>query len=148
MPPQGWRKQPLSMWTAYGWGWRTYFYLVPRICMLVQCKKHIQYLSCLVPLKMLHLQPRRLTVSRAASKEGWLAGRGPALVRPHWRVASRPGNLAQERHRSCWSGSKGEPWVRSEGWNTSPVKKDWDNWACSAFRRKGTEETSFQPSST
>lgn len=38
-----------------------------------------------------------------------LAGRGSALVRPHWRVASRPGNLAQERHRSCWSGSKGEP---------------------------------------
>ena len=38
---------------------------------------------------------------------------------------------------TCWSGSRGGPWKQSEGWNTSPVKKGWESWGCSASRREG-----------
>ena len=31
------------------------------------------------------------------------------------------------------------PWRCSEGWNTSPVKKGWRSWACSAWEEKAVE---------
>jgi len=37
---------------------------------------------------------------------------------------------------------------RSEGWSTSPIRKGWGNWACLAWRREGSGETSLRPSST
>ena len=46
------------------------------------------------------------------------------------------------------SRSRGGPLRWSEGWSTSPVKKGWGNWACLAWRREGTGETSLWPSST
>jgi len=30
---------------------------------------------------------------------------------------------------------------------SSPLKKGWGNWACSAWRREGSRETSWWPSS-
>ena len=36
----------------------------------------------------------------------------------------------------------------SEGWNTSPMRKGWDSWGCSAWRREASEETLLPSSST
>ena len=36
----------------------------------------------------------------------------------------------------------------SEGWSTSPVRKGWESWGSSAWRREGCGETLEQPSST
>ena len=40
------------------------------------------------------------------------------------------------------------PWRWSEGWNTSLVKTGWRSWACLAWSREDSEETSLLPSST
>jgi len=40
------------------------------------------------------------------------------------------------------------PWRWSEGWSTSPVKKGWGSWACSAWEREGQGKTSLKPSRT
>ena len=57
------------------------------------------------------------------------------------------GSPAQEMW-SCWSRCRGGPWRWSEGWSISPMKKGWGSWACLAWRRKSSRETSLQPSST
>jgi len=36
---------------------------------------------------------------------------------------------------------------KSEGWSTSPVRKDWESWG-SAWRREGSGKALLQPSST
>jgi len=28
-----------------------------------------------------------------------------------------------------------------KGWNTSPMKRGWESWGCSAWRRQGSEKT-------
>jgi len=33
------------------------------------------------------------------------------------------------------------PQQRSEGWSTSAVRKGWESWDCSAWRREGCGET-------
>jgi len=38
--------------------------------------------------------------------------------------------------------------AKIEGWNTSAVRKGWESWSCSAWRREGSRETLSQPSST
>ena len=63
-------------------------------------------------------------LSLAASTEGWQQGEGencPSLLFP----------------QRC-----------SEGWSTSPTKKDSGSWACSAWRREGSGKTSLWPTST
>jgi len=31
--------------------------------------------------------------------------------------------------------------VCSKGWSTSPTRKGWESWGCSAWRREGCRET-------
>ena len=106
-------------------------------------------------------QPRRPTVSWAASKEAWPAGWGrwvcpsallcsallcsgetsPGVLRP----ALEPS--AQERHGPVGVGpEEGDKW--SEGWSSSPMRKGWENQGCSAWRREGCGETLLWPFST
>jgi len=46
----------------------------------------------------------------------------------------------QESHGSSWSLSSGGPQNWSRGWNTSPVRRGWGGWGCSAWRREGSRE--------
>ena len=93
-------------------------------------------------------QLRKPTVSWAASKEAWPAGWGrwfcpsTPLWRDHtWSTASGSGVLSTGRTWTCWSGSRGGPQKWSEGWNSSPKRKGWESWGCSAWRREGSGET-------
>ena len=43
---------------------------------------------------------------------------------------------------------KRRPQKWSEGWSTPPMRKGWESWGCSAWRREGSTETLLQPSST
>ena len=36
----------------------------------------------------------------------------------------------------------------AQGWSISPMRKDWESWGCSAWRREGCGETLEQPFST
>jgi len=36
---------------------------------------------------------------------------------------------------TCQSGAGGGLQIRSEGWNPSAVRKGWESWGCSAWRR-------------
>ena len=90
-----------------------------------------------------HLQPRRPTVSWAASKAPWSAGQGSRFCPssllwwdPTQNTACRPGAPSTRRTWSCWSGSRGGPQRWSEGWSTSPSRKGWESWGCSAWRRQ------------
>ena len=98
-------------------------------------------------------QPRRPTVSWAASKAAWPAGRGRWFCTLLWwdltqSPASSYGAPSTRRTWTCWSGSRGVPQRWSKGWNTSPMRKGWESWGCSAWRREGGGETWLQPSST
>ena len=102
-----------------------------------------------------HLQPRRPTVSWAASRETWPAGQGkwfcPSTLlwrNPTWSSASSSGALSTGKTGNCWSGSRQGPQKLSEGWNTSPVRKGWESCGCSACRSEGSRDTLRQPSST
>ena len=93
-------------------------------------------------------QPSRPTVSWAASKGEWPAGQGrwfcPSTLPwcdPTWSTTSSCRALSRGRARTCWSGSREGPQRWSEGWNTSPVKTDWESWGCSAWRKEGFMET-------
>jgi len=88
-------------------------------------------------------------------KKGWPAGRGrwlspstQLLWGPTWSTASRPGAPSTGRMWSSWSGSRGGPLRWSEGWDTSPLMKGWRIWACLAWRREVSGETSLWPFST
>lgn len=39
----------------------------------------------------------------------------------------------------CCSESIGGTWIGSKWWNTSPIKKAWESWGCSVWRRKALE---------
>jgi len=93
-------------------------------------------------------QPRRPTVSWAASREAWPAGRGRGLCPstllwwdPTWSPASSSGALSTGKTWTCWSGSRGGLQKRSEGWSTSPMRKGWESWGCSNWRRAGSKKT-------
>jgi len=88
-------------------------------------------------------QPRRPTMSWTASKVAWPAGQErwfcPSTLlwwAPTWSPASSSGALSTGKTWSCCSRSRGGPQKRSEGWSTSPVKKGWESWGCSAWRRE------------
>jgi len=93
-------------------------------------------------------QPRRPTVSRAASREAWPAGRGrgfcssaPLWWDPTWSPVSISEAPCTRRTWNCWSSSRAGPQRWSEGWSTSPMRKGWESWGCSAWRREGCGET-------
>ena len=44
--------------------------------------------------------------------------------------------------------SRGGPQKWSGVWSTSPVRKGWESWGCSAWRSEGCGETLEQPAST
>ena len=89
------------------------------------------------------LQPRRPTVSGVASKAAWPAGRGRGFCHstalwwdPTWSPVSSSGALSTGKSWTCWSGSRGGPQKWSEGWSTSPMRKGWESWGCSAWKRR------------
>ena len=99
-------------------------------------------------LSRVHLQPRRPTVSCAASKEGWPAGRGrwfcpSALLRwnPTWSIVCTSGALSTGKTWTCLSRSRGRPQKWWEGWNTSPVRTGRESWGYSTCSRQGFKET-------
>lgn len=65
------------------------------------------------------------------------------LVRPHLGTASSSGALSV-RTWTWWNDSRGGPPKWSEGWSTSSVRKAWENWGCSAWRRESPMETLLQ----
>lgn len=88
-----------------------------------------------------HLQPRKTTVSWAASRAAWTAqwGKGccpSALLKPHLHCS---GVLSTKRTRI--SESKGGQPRLLERWITSPKKKCWEKWGCSVWKRKGSVDT-------
>jgi len=60
---------------------------------------------------------------------------------------STPGAPSTGGMQKCWSRSRRGLWWRYEGRSTSPMKKGWGRWACSAWRREGCRETSLWLSS-
>jgi len=100
------------------------------------------------------LQPRKPTVSWAASKEAWPAGRGrgfcsftPLSWDPTWSPASS-GAPNIRRTWMCWSRSRATPRRWFEGCSTAPTRTGWGSWGCSAWRREGSRVTLEQTSST
>ena len=67
---------------------------------------------------------------------------------PAWSTASSSGALSIAKRWTCWRGSRGGPRKLSEGWNTSPMRKGWESWGYSAFRRQDFGDTTYEPSST
>ena len=61
---------------------------------------------------------------------------------------SRPGASNKKKMWRCWSRSRGGPQRWSECWSTSPTKKGWGSWACSAWRRESFREISAYPSNS
>ena len=93
-------------------------------------------------------EPRRPTISWAASREAWPAGRRrgfcpstPLWSDLTWSSASSSGAPSTRRTWSCWSRSRGGPQRSSKGWSTSPMRKGWESWGCSAWRNKGSGAT-------
>jgi len=84
------------------------------------------------------LQPRKPTVSWAASKVMWPAGWGK------WQTSTCSTVLSSEASsiRKTWA-----YWSKSEGWSTSTGKTGWENWGFSDWRRDGSRGTSLWPSS-
>lgn len=62
------------------------------------------------------------------------------LVWPHleYATSSRTPNII--RRWTSWSRSREWLWTRLEGWNPSPMRKGWEAWGCSSWR-KDSEET-------
>ena len=123
-------------WVKNGWRaavWRTW------VCWLIR--------SSIWPSNVCS-QPRRPTISWAASTEVWPAGwrRGfwpsaPLSWDPTWSPVSSSGALSTGKAWSCWSKSRKEPQKWSEGWSTSPMRTGCESWGCSAWRREGCGET-------
>lgn len=102
----------------------------------------------------MHSKPRKQTVFLAASKAGWPAGQGrwspPSallLWDPTWGAAPSSGVPSIGSTRIWWSESRGKSQKWSEVWYTSPIRKRWESWGCSGWRREGSRVT-LLPSST
>jgi len=79
--------------------------------------------------------------SVASSFRGEFCPAIPLWWEPTWSPASSCGALNTGKTWTCWNASRGGPQKWSEGWNTSPVRKVWGGWDCSAWRWKGCGET-------
>ena len=98
-------------------------------------------------------QPRRPTISWAASQAVWPAGqvRGfcpSALVRPHRESCVQLWNPQHRKDMDLLERVQRRPEKWSEGWSTSPMRKGWGSWGCSAWRREGWGKTLLRPFST
>lgn len=89
-----------------------------------------------------HLHPWRPIVSRDTSKAAWAEGLGKGfclstltLWDPIWSAASRSGGLSTGRSQTCYRRCRGRLWRWLDRWKTSPMKKSWENSACSAWKR-------------
>ena len=95
------------------------------------------------------LQRRKPTVSPAASKEAWPAGQGRwfcPFTQLCWDSTWSKSSCCEARNiRTCWIESRGQSWRWAEGWSRSPVRNDWESWACPAWRREGSRETLLWP---
>ena len=80
-------------------------------------------------------------------REGILPS-APLWWDPTWSPASSYGALSTGKTWTCWRGSRGGPQKFSERWNTSPMRRGWASWGCSAWGREGCRDTLEQPSST
>jgi len=110
-----------------------------------------QLMKSLVWVNGMCLQPRRPTVSWAAWREGWPAGRerwssSSTMGAPICSTVSRPGVLSKRRMKSCWSGSRGGLQRWSEGWSTSRMKKGQGSCTYLNWRRESAGKTSLRPS--
>ena len=93
-------------------------------------------------------QPRKPTVSRAASSAARPAGRErwfcpSALVwwDPTWSPASSSGALRAEKTWTCKSRSRGGH-KNDQRTGTPLMRKGWESWGWSAWRREGSRKTS------
>ena len=84
----------------------------------------------------LHLQSQKATISWATSKEAWPAGEG------RWLSHLRPcvENSTALGPWTCWSGSREGPQKFLKNWSTYPLKRGYENWSCSAWRREDSGE--------
>ena len=103
----------------------------------------------------MHLQPRKPTVSWAASREAWPVDQGRWFCRsallgwdPTCSSVSSSGALSTGKTWTCWSRSREGLKKWSEGWKTSPIRTGWESWGCSACRREGFRKALLRPFST
>jgi len=96
------------------------------------------------------LEPERPAVSWAASKERWQQEEGgdcPTLLCPHEYLGVLYPVPASNKRKMWVVGSVSTvPRGWSGGWSISVIKKDWGSWACLAWRREGSGETTLRPS--
>ena len=85
-------------------------------------------------------QSRRPAVPWAASKAAWPAGQ-VRCVCPFtllWSPASSSGALSTGETWICCSRFRAGPQEQSKGWSTSTMRKRWESWSCSAWRRESS----------
>jgi len=70
------------------------------------------------------------------------------LVRPHRESCVQLWSPHNKKDTDLVEWVQRRPQKWSQGWNTSSMKKGWESWGCSAWRREGSGETSLQHSST
>ena len=95
-----------------------------------------------------YLQPRRPTISWAASREARPAGWGREFCPSAllwwdltWSPVSSSEALSTRRTRTCWSRSRGGPQKSSEGWSASSIRKGWESWGCSVWKREDSSKS-------
>lgn len=67
--------------------------------------------------------------------------KGADSAPPHLSTASSSVGCSIRRMCTCWSKCSAEPQKSSAGWNTNPVRKSWESYGCSAWKREGSMET-------
>lgn len=89
------------------------------------------------------LQPRKPNVSWPAPKAPWAEAKGGdsgplshSSETPSGELHPVLGFPAQEGHGPLeWTQKRPPSWC--EGWGTSPMRKGWEHWDCSAWRKHG-----------
>ena len=71
-----------------------------------------------------------------------------ALVRAHLESCVQLWSPQHKKDMDLSERVQRRPLKCSEGWNTAPIRKGWESWGCSVWRREGCGETWLQPFST